>query len=121
MFGCYYCSGVHDVDTCVMCVFWMCHAVWHVVCGNHVLSAPKTTFVSSELHCLLTNFYKRNSALLVVSIMLHVFGPTRGPSLSKNNAYLKHKYVCKFNIINLRGHKFYYFVFSFMKHQLLNI
>jgi len=70
-------------------------------CGNRVLSSPKTTFVSSELRCLLTNFNEHNSALLVVSIMLHVFGPIHGPSSGINNAYLKHNYVCKFNIINL--------------------
>ena len=33
----------------------MCHAVWHVAGGNGVISAQLTTFVSSELHRLLSN------------------------------------------------------------------
>ena len=36
-------------------VFRMCHAVWHNADGNGVISAQLTTFVSSELHRLLTN------------------------------------------------------------------
>jgi hypothetical protein len=109
MCGCYYSSGVHDVDMCHVCVL----AVLCSVYCSWWQPRFKTTFVLSELHCLLTNFNKHN-ALLVVSIMLHVFGPTRGPSSGINNAYRKHKYVCKFNIINLQAHKFYYFVFSFV-------
>jgi hypothetical protein len=40
MCGCCYCSGIHDLDIkCVTGVFWMFHAMRHVVGGNCILSA----------------------------------------------------------------------------------
>jgi len=40
MRGYCYCSGLHDLHIYVShFLFWVCHAVWHVLGGNCVLSA----------------------------------------------------------------------------------
>jgi len=64
---CYYCSAVHDLDIGVKGAFWMRHAVWHVIGGKCVLSAPLTAFVSRELHGF-TNFNSKTFPPLEISV-----------------------------------------------------
>jgi hypothetical protein len=56
-----------------------------------------------------------NDCLLRVSIMLHVWAfPTEHHQAYAQTACLKQKCVCTLSVINLRGHRFYVLVFSFL-------
>jgi len=67
------CGLGHSFPLCDLDIYvpwsrvYLCHAVWHVVGGNRVLSAQLTAFVSSELRSLLTSKgYVRTSRILRV-------------------------------------------------------
>ena len=93
-----------------------------VLCNRSLTVPHRTTCFSSLvvfiLLChdisILLNVLPSNIIFsLLVSIMLHVLVPLTDCHQALNT-YLKHKYVCELNIINLWAHKFYNLVLNFV-------